>query len=68
VPGKDVFEVEGTVRECLQAGLYRVEFPNGHRVLAYATRRKRESGLQIGPGERVTVELSPFDLSKGRLK
>ncbi len=68
MPGKDVFEVEGTVRECLQAGLYRVELPNGHRVLAYATRRKRESGLQIGPGERVTVELSPFDLSKGRLK
>jgi translation initiation factor IF-1 len=68
VPGRDVFEVEGTVRECLQAGLYRVELANGHRVLVYATRRRRDGGLQIGPGDRVTVVISPFDLSKGRLK
>lgn len=68
MPGKDVFAVEGKVTASLQPGLYRVELPNGHRLIAYATRRRRESGLQIGPGDRVTVELSPFDLSKGRLK
>jgi translation initiation factor IF-1 len=68
VPGEDVFAVEGTVRARLQAGLYRVELPNGHSLLVYATRRRRESGLKIEPGDRVTVELSPFDLSKGRLK
>jgi translation initiation factor IF-1 len=52
----------------LQAGLYRVELSNGHQMLVYTTRRRRERGLPMAPGDRVTVLVSPFDLSKGRLK
>jgi translation initiation factor IF-1 len=49
-------------------GVFRVELPNGHRLVGYGTRRERERLAQWVPGRRVRVELSPYDLSKGRIR
>ncbi|HEX7504615.1 MAG TPA: translation initiation factor IF-1 [Syntrophales bacterium] len=60
-------EVEGTVIETLPNAMFRVELENGHRVLAHISGKMRMHFIKILPGDRVTVELSPYDLTRGRI-
>ncbi len=64
---QDVIEVEGTVIEPLPNAMFRVELENGHKVLAHISGRMRMNFIRILPGDKVTVELSPYDLSRGRI-
>ena len=64
---QDVIEVEGTVVEPLPNAMFTVELSNGHRVLAHVSGKIRMNFIKILPGDRVTVELSPYDLSRGRI-
>ena len=64
---KDVIEVEGTVIEPLPNAMFQVELENGHKVLAHVSGKIRMNFIKIIPGDRVTVELSPYDLSRGRI-
>ena len=68
MPKKDAIEVEGTVVEPLPNGMFRVELPNGHRLVAYVAGRRRKRQCRHPVGHDVIVKLSAFDLSKGRLK
>ncbi|MCL6592421.1 MAG: translation initiation factor IF-1 [Alicyclobacillus sp.] len=63
----DVIEVEGTVIEPLPNAMFRVELQNGHKVLAHVSGKIRMHYIKILPGDRVTVELSPYDLTRGRI-
>ncbi|ABB14791.1 MULTISPECIES: translation initiation factor IF-1 [Carboxydothermus] len=63
----DVIEVEGTVVEPLPNAMFRVELDNGHKVLAHVSGKIRMNFIRILPGDRVTVELSPYDLTRGRI-
>lgn len=65
---EDVIEVEGTVVEPLPNAMFRVELENGHVVLAHVSGKIRMNYIRILPGDRVTVELSPYDLTRGRIK
>jgi len=67
VAKRDVIEVEGTVVEPLPNGMFRVELENGHRILAHASGKIRMHFIRILPGDRVTLELSPYDLTRGRI-
>ncbi len=67
MPKKEAIEVEGTVAECLPNAMFRVELPNGHRVLAHISGRIRKHYIRILLGDRVLIELSPYDLSRGRI-
>lgn len=67
MPKKDVIEVEGMVREALPNAVFRVELANGHEVLAHASGKMRLHFIRILPGDRVLVELSPYDLTRGRV-
>jgi translation initiation factor IF-1 len=60
-------ELEGTVLECLRNANFRVELQNGHRVLAHISGKIRKNYIKILPYDRVLVELSPYDLTKGRI-
>ena len=60
-------EVEGTVTETLPNAVFRVELPNGHRILAHVSGKIRLHFIKILPGDKVTVELSPYDLTRGRI-
>ncbi|HIX66205.1 MAG TPA: translation initiation factor IF-1 [Candidatus Anaerotruncus excrementipullorum] len=64
---EDVIEIEGTVVESLPNAQFRVELPNGHQLLAHISGKLRMNFIRILPGDKVTVELSPYDLSKGRI-
>src|SRR3989304_4640957 len=64
---KDAIEVEGTVTEPLPNAMFRVELDNGHKVLAHISGKMRMNYIRILPGDRVLVELSPYDLSRGRV-
>ena len=64
---EDSIEVEGTVVETLPNAMFRVELPNGHRILAHISGKMRMHFIRILPGDKVTVELSPYDLSRGRI-
>ncbi len=64
---KDVIEVEGTVLEPLPNAMFRVELKNGHKVLAHVSGKIRMNFIRILPGDRVLVELSPYDLTRGRI-
>ncbi|MCG0277396.1 MAG: translation initiation factor IF-1 [Thermanaeromonas sp.] len=64
---EDVIEVEGTVVEALPNAMFRVELPNGHKVLAHVSGKIRMNFIRILPGDRVLVELSPYDLTRGRI-
>ena len=64
---QDVIEVEGTVTEPLPNAMFKVELSNGHKVLAHVSGKIRMNFIRILPGDRVTVELSPYDLSRGRI-
>ena len=63
----DVIEIEGTVVEKLPNTMFQVELENGHRVLAHISGKLRQNFIRILPGDKVTLELSPYDLSKGRI-
>lgn len=63
----DAIEVMGTVLETLPNAMFRVELDNKHRVLAHISGRMRKHFIRILPGDRVQVELSPYDLSRGRI-
>ncbi len=64
---KESIEVEGVDKENLPNAMFRVELPTGHRVLAHASGKIRMHFIRILPGDRVLVELSPYDLSRGRV-
>ena len=63
----DVIEIEVTVIEKLQNTMFQVELENGHKVLAHISGKLRQNFIRILPGDKVTLELSPYDLSKGRI-
>jgi translation initiation factor IF-1 len=65
--GKETIEVEGEVVECLPNATFRVELANGHRVLAHISGKMRKHYIRIIPADKVLVELSPYDLSRGRI-
>jgi len=64
---EDLIEVEGIVREALPNARFRVELENGHRVLAHISGKIRMHFIRILPGDKVKLELSPYDLSRGRI-
>jgi len=64
---KDTIEFEGTVLEALPNAMFRVELENGHEVLAHLSGKMRMHFIRILPGDKVTVEISPYDLSRGRI-
>ncbi len=64
---EDVIQVEGTVIEPLPNTMFRVELENGHKVLAHISGKMRMNYIRILPGDKVTVELSPYDLTRGRI-
>jgi translation initiation factor IF-1 len=63
----DVIELEGTVIEALPNAMFRVELANGHKILAHISGKLRMNYIKILAGDRVTVEMSPYDLNKGRI-
>ena len=67
MPREDAITVEVEVVEALGNGLFRAELTNGHRVLAHSARKDREQVAALAPGDRVRLEMSPFDMSKGRI-
>ena len=64
---EDVIEVEGTVIDALPNAMFQVELVNGHQILAHVSGKLRMNYIRIVPGDKVTVEMSPYDLSKGRI-
>ncbi|WP_030244832.1 translation initiation factor IF-1 [Streptomyces sp. NRRL S-350] len=64
----DGIEVEGTVTECMRNATFKVELPNGHIVLAHISGKVRKNHIKILPHDRVLVELSPYDLTRGRIR
>ena len=64
---KDVIEVEGRVVEVLPNKMFQIELPNGHRLLAHISGKMRLHFIRILPGDKVMVEMSPYDLTKGRI-
>ena len=64
---EDVLEVEGKVLEALPNAMFKVELENGHKILAHISGKLRMHFIKILPGDKVTVEISPYDLSKGRI-
>ena len=64
---KDALEIEGKVVELMPNTMFRVELPNGHRVLAHISGKMRLHFIRILPGDKVLLEMSPYDLTKGRI-
>ena len=64
---EEAIQVEGTILEPLPNAMFRVELENGHKVLAHISGKMRMHYIKILPGDKVTVELSPYDLSRGRI-
>ena len=64
---EEAIQVEGTVLETLPNAMFRVELEGGHRVLAHISGKMRMHYIKIAPGDKVSLELSPYDLSRGRL-
>ena len=64
---EDVIEIEGTVIEALPNAMFQVELANGQQILAHVSGKLRKNYIRIVPGDKVTVEMSPYDLSKGRI-
>lgn len=67
MPKDDVIEVEGRVLEPLPNAMFRVSLENGHTILAHISGKMRMNFIRILPGDRVTVQLSPYDLTRGRI-
>jgi translation initiation factor IF-1 len=68
LPKGDAIEVKGTVIEALPNAMFRVELENGHKIMAHISGKIRINFIRILPGDTVTVELSPYDLTKGRIR
>lgn len=64
---EDVIEIEGIVVEKLPNAMFKVELENGHHVLAHISGKLRKNFIRILPGDKVTMEMSPYDLTKGRI-
>ena len=64
---EDMIEVDGTVIEALPNAMFQVELANGHKVLAHISGKLRMNFIKILPGDKVTLEMSPYDLSRGRI-
>ena len=64
---EDVLELEGTVVEALPNAMFQVEFENGHRILAHISGKLRMNFIRILPGDKVSVVMSPYDLTRGRI-
>ena len=64
---KEVIEFDGVIKEALPGAMFRIELENGHEVLAHVGGKMRKNYIRIVPGDSVTVEMSPYDLSKGRI-
>lgn len=64
---QDVIEIEGTVKEALPNAQFMVELPNGHTILAHISGKLRMNFIRILPGDKVTLEMSPYDLTRGRI-
>jgi translation initiation factor IF-1 len=64
---QDVIEVEGKVIEALPNAMFQVELENGHKILAHISGKLRMNFIRILPGDKVTIELSPYDLTRGRI-
>jgi translation initiation factor IF-1 len=64
---EESIEVEGTVLETLPNAMFKVELENGHKVLAHVSGKMRMHFIKILPGDQVTIELSPYDLTRGRI-
>ena len=64
---EEVIEIKGTISEALPNAMFRVELENGHRVLAHVSGKMRMHFIRILPGDRVSVEISPYDLTRGRI-
>ena len=67
MPKEEAIEVEGTIVEPLPNAMFRVELDNGHKVLAHISGKMRMHFIKILPGDKVTIELSPYDLTRGRI-
>ena len=67
MPKEEAIEVEGTIVEPLPNAMFRVELDNGHKVLAHISGKMRKNYIRILTGDKVRVELTPYDLSKGRI-
>ncbi|MDD4893991.1 MAG: translation initiation factor IF-1 [Candidatus Omnitrophica bacterium] len=67
MPKEDLIETEGKVTEALPNAMFRVELENGHQVLAHVSGKMRMNFIRILPGDKVKLELSPYDLSRGRI-
>ena len=67
MPKGEAIEVTGTVLESLPNAMFRVELENGHKVLAHISGKMRMHFIKILPGDKVTIELSPYDLTRGRI-
>ena len=67
MPKEEAIQVEGTVVETLPNAMFRGDLENGHKVLAHISGKMRMHFIKILPGDKVTVELSPYDLSRGRI-
>ena len=63
----DVIELEGTVIEALPNAMFQVGLPNGHKILAHISGKLRMNFIRILPGDKVTVQMSPYDLTRGRI-
>ena len=63
----DVLELEGTVVETLPNSMFKVELENGHQILAHISGKLRMNFIKILPGDKVTIEMSPYDLTRGRI-
>ena len=68
MPREDAITVQGAIVEVLKETVFRVELANRHRLLAHVSNRARSKVAGLSPGDKVTVEISPYDLSKGRIK
>ena len=64
---EDMIELEGTVVEAMPNAMFKVEIPGGHTILAHISGKLRMNFILILPGDKVTVEMSPYDLTKGRI-
>jgi translation initiation factor IF-1 len=67
VPKEDIIEIQGSVLETLPNAMFRVQLDNGHKILAHISGKMRMHFIRILPGDKVTVEMSPYDLSRGRI-
>lgn len=67
MPKGDAIEVQGTVKETLPNAMFRVQLENGHEVLAHISGKMRMNFIRILPGDKVRIELSPYDLKRGRI-